>query len=77
MIWDFSTLFPNTTQKYKIGEKDKKKNNQDTLCSHLIDTSSFWYVNIKHISQSINNLIKLKNLLLWTVCDKQANDLQK
>lgn len=25
MIWDFSTLFPNTTQKYKIGEKDKKK----------------------------------------------------
>lgn len=77
MIWDFSTLFPNTTQKYKIGEKDKKKNNQDTLCSHLIDTSSFWYVNIKHISQSINNLIKLKNLLWRTVCDKQANDLQK
>lgn len=76
MIWDFSTLFPNTTQKYKIGEKDKK-NNQDTLCSHLIDTSSFWYVNIKHISQSINNLIKLKNLLWQTVCDKQANDLQK
>lgn len=76
MIWDFSTLFPNTTQKYKIGEKDKK-NNQDTLCSHLIDTSSFWYVNIKHISQSVNNLIKLKNLLWRTVFDKQANDLQK
>lgn len=34
MIWDFSTLFLNTTQKYKIGDKDKKK----TIKTHIAVT---------------------------------------